>query len=149
MRLLLDTNVLLDFFQRRQPFFNDFRELLFLHFTGDVELWASVKSFTDIHYVAARQKSSVEVQRAFASSESFLHICSIDGSDVMRAARAEWRDFEDCLIYQAAQKVKADYIVTRDAAGFEAKDIPSLSPRELLVLLRERFEFLDENGTPL
>ena len=144
MRLLADTNVLIDFFERRQPFFEDWKELLLLSILGRVELWASAKSFTDIHYVASKQVGSREIQRAFAESFSFLHVCSIDGSDIKRAAELAWDDFEDCVVYQAALKTKADYILTRDADGFRDAAIPTITPHELLERIRLEIRIAEE-----
>ena len=42
--------------------------------------------------------------------------------------REQWEDFEDCLIWRAAKKIKADYIVTRNTADFVRSDIPVLTP---------------------
>ena len=75
---------------------------------------------------------------------TFLHVCSIDGNDVKRAAAAQWYGFEDCVIYQAAQKTKADYILTRNKRDFEEDMIPAITPPELLAQIHEEFEFRDE-----
>ena len=144
MRLLVDTNVLLDLYQRREPFYEDWGELLFLQNMGDVELWASAKSFTDIHYIASKQLDSRLIQRYFVDSFAYLRICSIDGADIKHAAQAQWKDFEDCIIYQAAQKTKADYILTRNVDDFEEHRIPAITPREFLDIIHEEFEFRDE-----
>lgn len=144
MKLLVDTNVLIDGYLKRDPFYEDWREIRLIQMMGDIELWASAKSFTDVHYVASRYLDSRRIQRAFLESFSYLHVCSIDGNDVRRAAEAQWRDFEDCLVYQAAQKTKADYILTRNKQDFEEDRIPAITPEELLARFHEEFEFQDE-----
>lgn len=124
MKLFLDTNILIDYFARRGPFVAPLVQLRIMQLFGDVELWASARSFTDIFYVLHKQVGAVELQRAFEESASFLKICSIDGTDVLEASKLQWPDFEDCLIDRAAQKVKADFILTRDPKGFERSKIP-------------------------
>lgn len=131
MKLLLDTNVLIDYFARRSPYFESWLVLRVMQAFGDAELWTSSKSFTDVFYVLRKQVGSTELQHAFEESASFLRICSIDGNDILSASKARWPDFGDCLIYQAAMKVKADIIVSRDADGFERSKIPVLSPCDL------------------
>jgi len=84
------------------------------------------------------------VQQAILSSLAFLNVCSIDGSDVKQAAEAQWDDFEDCIIYRAAQKTKADYILTRNTRDFEEDKIPAITPTELIAQIHEKFEFRDE-----
>ena len=136
MRLLLDTCVLIDYFGRREPFFEACNALRVADWFGEVELWASAKSFTDVFYVLSRHAASMDIQRAFSASSSFLHIASIDGGDIMRAAQEGWDDFEDCLIAQAAKKIGADWIVTRDVKGFTRSRIPVMTPVDVAAWLR-------------
>ena len=137
MRLLLDTNVLIDFYAQREPFCQSAKKLLIMRAFGDAELWASAKSFTDIFYVLRKDADSASIQRAFEESFQGLQLCGVDGSDVTLAAHMKWNDFEDCLVYICAQKVKADYLITRDKNGFERAAIPVLSPEEFLQLIAE------------
>lgn len=44
--------------------------------------------------------------------------CSVDEGDIKQALQARWHDFEDSLINVCAEKVKADYLITRDEKGF-------------------------------
>lgn len=130
MRLLLDTNALIDLFGRRQPFFADCERLMLMRLFGDAELWTSAKSYTDVFYVLKKPLGSEAVQRMFSKSMEYLNVCSIDGADIARAASLEWPDFEDCLVSVAAEKIKADYILTRDVRGFSASKIPACSATE-------------------
>ncbi|MBQ1841211.1 MAG: PIN domain-containing protein, partial [Atopobiaceae bacterium] len=65
MKLLVDTNVLIDGYLKRSPFYEDWKEIRLIQMMGDIELWASAKSFTDVHYVASRYLDSRRIQRAF------------------------------------------------------------------------------------
>ena len=128
MNLLLDTNILIDFFMQRKPFYEYTLKLQMLKEFGDGELWCSAKSFTDIFYVLNKSVSSEDIQRAFLVSLEFLRVCSIDGDDIKLAASLGWHDFEDCLIEVAAQKLKADFIITRDADGFKEGKTKAITP---------------------
>lgn len=131
MKLLLDTNVLIDYFTRRQPYFDCWKQVLAMQYFGDAELWASAKSFTDVFYVAKKPIGSKALQAAFVESLSFINVCSIGKEDIEYAAAEPWDDFEDRLVDIAAQKVKADAILTRDKKGFVLSTIPSIAPDEL------------------
>ena len=145
MRLLLDTNVLIDAFLAREPFYQDWLKILNLWVCGRAELWASAKSFTDICYVCCKSNDSAIVQRAFVESFSYLNVCSVGGQDVLNTARLEWRNFEDCLTYQAALRVKADFIITRNARDFAQSRIPALTPKEFFDYLREHEHLVFED----
>ena len=148
MRLLLDTNVLIDHYARREPFDRMSRMLVTARLFGDVELWASAKSFTDVFYVGRRFIDGIELQRALTASLDYLDVCAIDTRDIREAASRGWSDFEDCLIAVAAEKVKADFIVTRDQRGFHDSSIPTISPSALSELLAQRGLNFDEVTVP-
>ena len=135
MKLLLDTNVLIDYYLSRPGFAPDIRRLFALAALGKVELWASAKSFTDVFFVGSRAVDSAVLQEVIAKSLDVLNVCSIDGGDVRSCLEEKWPDFEDCLVARAAEKVKADAIVTRDLGGFARAAMPARTPTEVVGLL--------------
>ena len=141
-KLFLDTNVLIDYYARRAPYFDQCISLRVMQAFGDAELWVSAKSFTDVFYVLKRSVGASELQRAFAQSVAaetgFLRVCSITGADIEAAAAAAWPDFEDCLVHQAALKVQASAILTRDAAGFAQATVPVYTPVEFFKRLHAK-----------
>ena len=132
MRLFLDTNILIDFYAQRAPFTSLVCKLIAMEMFGDAELWVSAKSFTDIFYVMSKHKESHLIQEAFRESFRWLQICSIDTQDIAEATKRQWHDFEDCLVALGAEKVKADYLITRDKTGFAHSVVKVLSPQEFL-----------------
>jgi len=110
----------------------DWLTLLVAQDFKDVELWASAKSFTDVFYVTQKAVGSMRLQQMFLESLKFLHVCSIGLADIQGAAQLAWDDFEDCLIDVAARKVKAAFIITRDASGFSQSKIPALSAHDFI-----------------
>lgn len=139
MKLFLDTNLLIDYFASRIPYRDFFMKLLAMNEFGDAELWVSAKSFTDVFYVCKKHVPSRALQQAFSNCGDFLRICSIGEQDIMLAANRAWPDFEDCLVAIAAEKVKADYLVTRDLDGFRDSKVPVLSPQGLLDTLERDY----------
>ena len=137
MRALLDTCVLFDIATRRMPFEDSLRLFLPQAF-GDLELWVSAKSYTDIFYVMSKQAESAQVQRAMLKSLEQFNVCSVDKNALVKALEMEWPDFEDCLISVCAEKVEADAIITRDAKGFGRSSVPAMSPTQMFQLLEQR-----------
>ena len=133
MKLLLDTNVLIDLVLNRKPYVEDTRKLMVAGFYHDAELWASAKSFTDVFYVARKVAPNVSVAYdAIQAIARELSICSIDATDVGNALSLRWPDFEDCVVYQAARKLKADYLITRNGKDFAGSSVPTMTPTEFL-----------------
>ena len=128
MKLLIDTNVLLDVFLCREQFVADAKKLFIMKQFRDAELWIAAQSYTDLYYVGAKAHGSAHMQEILKEVFPLLNICSIDGVDISNALSEQWEDFEDCLIWRAAKKIKADYIVTRNTTDFIRSDIPVLTP---------------------
>ncbi len=137
MRALLDTNVLIDLFTERPPEGEEASKLAVMQELGDIELWVSAKSFTDVFYVMSKDNDSDSVQKTFLESLSFLKVCSVDVDDIRKAAERSWLDFEDCLIDVSAEKANVDLLLTRDRSGFSQSQIRALSPKELFAWLEE------------
>ena len=136
MRVLLDTNALFDI-TARQSEYPESAMLLVPNFFGDVELWVSAKSYTDIFYVLCKNMESGAIQDAFLSGLDHLQVCSVDKDVVKEAASRKWEDFEDCIMAVCAERIGADFIATRDEKGFAQARVPAISPEELLGILSE------------
>ena len=137
MKLLLDTNVLTDFYLQREQFSTNINSIAAAAIHGDVELWASAKSYTDIFYIGKKYFTSSVLQNAFLESFKFIHVCSIDIEDIKTAAKECWSDFEDCLIHKSAQKVNADLIVTRDSKGFTKSTVKTATLAEIIKMFAD------------
>lgn len=137
MRLFLDTNILIDYFGNRGEPGRLALRLALLHVFEDAELWVSSTSFTDAFYVLNKHLPSEKLQQGFLNSLKTFQVCSLERADIVRACERGWPDFEDALIDVSAQKVKADYLVTRDA-GFSQAQTAVLTPEEVFEMLQQR-----------
>ena len=140
MRVLLDTNVLIGLYTQQPPEGDIAQKLLVMKEFGDVELWVSAKSFTDVFYVLHKTYSSDYVQSAFEESYQWLEICSVDSADIHRATSRRWADFEDCLVDVCAEKVKADFLLTRDEKGFAQAHVPVMSPGDFFNYIESEYQ---------
>jgi predicted nucleic acid-binding protein len=137
MKLLLDTNVLIDYFGQREPYGAVAKQLAIIEAFGDAELWVSAKSYTDVFYVLKKYIDPKRLQEVFAQSLKIFSLCSLEKNDIALACEQQWPDFEDALIDLAAQKVKADYLITRDE-GFALAKTPTLTPDQLVLKFKEK-----------
>ncbi len=135
MNLLLDTNVFIDYLGRKPPFFEAAQRVVVAGFFGDAKLWVPATSLKDAFYVLSRYVDPLRVQQAFLKVCEIVTPVDVTAEDALRAARLEWDDYEDCLVACCADKVRADYLVTRDAAGFARSCVPVTSPGEWLAMM--------------
>ena len=86
MKLLIDTNVLLDvFFHVREQFVADAKKLFIMKQFRDAELWIAAQSYTDLYYVGTKAHGSDRMQEILKEVFPLLNVCSIDGADISNA----------------------------------------------------------------
>lgn len=126
MRLLIDTNIIIDFALRREPFFEQARLLMTLGELGEFDLFISGSQITDVYYLLSNggKESRAEPAKRFLRSIcDFVRIVPIGQGEIQSALDSDWNDFEDACVYQAARSVKADAIITRNRKDFEKSHI--------------------------
>ena len=131
MRVLIDTNVVLDFVLNRTPFADD-AATLFQHIEQQTfSAVVSASAITDIFYLLKKEKVD-----AVAFLKDFLSVVDVLGVDktiIMYALHSGWADFEDAVQAQVAIENNIDAIITRNIKDFSRlKEIQVLTPTELL-----------------
>lgn len=133
IRVLVDSNVLVDFLARRAGFYALARKLMVFAEMGDYELWMSSSQVTDVFYVLSsggKASCAPAAREALAALRRFVHVCAPGEREVDRALGSAWTDFEDALVYQVATSIDASVIVTRNGCDFARSAIPVCTPEE-------------------
>jgi predicted nucleic acid-binding protein len=133
VRVLIDTNIVLDFLLQREPFFQD-AELLFQAINaGQLIGYVTATTLTDIFYISRKHTRSVEQARqAVSETLTAMVICPIDRAVLESAFNSGLVDFEDAVQIFGAVAQGLDAILTRDNKGFLSSPIPVLSVQDLL-----------------
>ena len=133
MRLLIDTNVILDVLLRREPFCTMAEKVLSLPKNTGVEKYFSASAVTDVYYIAYRQIKNREVVRELLGRVlQTVKIATVTAEDIRAAFALNWKDFEDAVQYSVAKTNHFDGIVTRNMEGFDADDeVKIFTPEEL------------------
>lgn len=131
MRVLIDTNVVLDFLQARSPFVEDAVKLFEKIDAGEVEGFIAATTITNIYYIIRKAAGAIMAQDAITQILTDLQICAVDRNVLEQANALNFRDFEDAVQYACAIAYKVDAIVTRDLSGFVDAEIPIISPGEI------------------
>jgi len=133
MKVLVDTNVLLDFLLEREPFKKDAEELFAAIDSGQIIGYVTATTLTDIFYIARKHTRSLELAReAVSSTLETMTICPINRNVLEAAFVSSLTDFEDAVQIYSAIAQNLDAIVTRDTKGFVSSTIPVYSVQELL-----------------
>ena len=132
---MLDTNVILDFLLEREPFAIDAKRIIAEIESGSIEGFLSPTSVTTIHYLIAKARSKKSADEIIFKLLQLFEISMIDKNILIEAALHNGSDFEDSVIYTSALFSGMDWIVTRDAKGFQNAKVGALSPAELVARL--------------
>lgn len=133
---LLDTNVLIDYLARREPFGDDATELMRAGPAGEAQFYAASLSFANIEYIMRRQTSATQVRQLLLRLMQLVEILPVDVTTIRQALASDFTDFEDSIQHAAAcAQPTIGAIVTRDPKGFRSSVLPILSITQALTEL--------------
>ena len=133
MKIMCDTNIIIDVLLEREPFVEASCHVLSLCEEHKIDGYISASSITDIYYLVRKYTHSTELAyKAIGKVLEIVKICSVTNNDVLTAFQRKAKDFEDCLLVICAMSIHCNYIITRNKKDFEEFDIPLLTPTELL-----------------
>ena len=133
MRVLLDTNIVIDFLQKREPYFKDVEQIFNLCVSGEADGFITASSCTDIYYFSRKvTKSANKAKVIMANLFMLVGVLDTKGMDCFNALFSSMKDFEDAVIVETASNQQIDYIVTRNLKNFKEATIEVLSPKEFI-----------------
>ena len=133
MRILIDTNVILDILQKREPFFEDSYQALRKAVENNIECLISASAATDIFYIL--RKSSGCAQQAKKQLEQLAQLAAfadVQGIDIHTALARTMPDFEDAVVDAVAERNEASYIITRNNRDFTGSMVPAILPADFV-----------------
>ena len=134
MKILIDTNVVLDLLLERKPFVEDATTLFEQIEQGNLQGYIAATTVTNIFYIIrkteGRRVALIAVNRLLAG----LSLCLVTRETVEMALRLDLKDFEDGIQLACATLNQLEGIVTRSQKDFINSNLPIYSPTELLTL---------------
>jgi predicted nucleic acid-binding protein len=135
MRLLVDTDVLLDIALKRDPFFAASAKLLDRGQSLTCDLGISWHTASNFYYIASRLGTSEQAVSFLYDLSRLVEIAPTESSHLRVAAKTGLADFEDAMQVAAALAFGADRIVTRNLKDFKKSPIPAVAPDEAVRLV--------------
>ena len=137
MKVLIDTNVILDVLYKREGFYEDSLKIWKLCETRMLDGYISALSIPNIVYILRRELDPEKTLEVINNINLVFKIYDLKSDIIMQAAEKKTKDYEDALQMVTAQKLKASFIVTRNIKDFAGSKIIAVKPSELL----ERLDF--------
>ena len=138
MTAVIDTCVIIDALQNREPFSQDAQKLFLAVSNRQFEGVLTAKSVTDIFYILRRGLHSDSLTKDCVRKLFLLFgVADTYAVDCQMALGAETKDFEDAVMIETAKRIGADCIVTRNLKDYKSSEIPVYSPSAFLNMLNK------------
>ncbi len=132
MKVLFDTNVVLDVLLARKPHATTAAQVFALVERGKMRGSVCATTVTTIYYLATRAVGPKGAEKHLRQLLSLFEVAPVTSAVVTSALDLGFADFEDAVVHEAACACGASAIVTRNAKDFARASLPVLSPVELL-----------------
>lgn len=132
MKLLIDANILLDVLQNRKPYVCDSSVIWKLCETERADGYVSALTFANLVYIMRKEMTPKKIEEILHSLSLIFEFTEVSPSNLMRATQLGWDDFEDAIQSITAERIHADYIITRNVRDFAKSRITALTPSELI-----------------
>ncbi len=138
MKVFLDTNILLDYLLKRQPFYESAKKVIEMCLYK-IDGFVTPHSLIDVFYMLSeRTDATIEKSReTILKLRAVLYVIPENDDRVyMAAGNTDFADFEDSMQNESALFAGVDYIITRNKKDFEKATIPVLTTEEFVELTK-------------
>ena len=131
MKILIDTNVILDVLCNRKEFVDGSLKVFKYCEANQITGCISALSVPNIVYIMRKELDGEKVKEILTTLTSLFTVIDLRESDLTKAADMDFSDYEDALQSVCATRAKVNYIVTRNIKDFKNSTVPAIKPSEL------------------
>ena len=133
MKALIDTCVIVDILQKRDPFYAAAMEILLAVSNKKCTGILTAKSITDIYYILRRSiHNEQEVRKLVRVLFTLFEVVDTFSIDCELALSSTIKDYEDAIMVETGSRVGAECVVTRNLKDYKLSTLPVLSPDQFL-----------------
>lgn len=131
MKVLIDTNVILDVLANREAFVEDATKVFKLCEVKKITGYISALSIPNIVYIMRKELDGDKVKDIIEKLTLVFGIAELKSDDLKRATLLDFTDYEDAVQSCQASRIKADYIITRNIRDYKNSQVTAIKPAEL------------------
>jgi len=133
MNILLDTNVMMDILEEREPFYKDSVAVLKLISTINARCYFSASSAKDVFYLMKKHTGNLTLaKKAIVTISKFAVFCDTTKQDIQEALLSNIVDFEDAVLVAGAIRDNMDFVITRNVRDFANSTVLTITPTDFL-----------------
>ena len=138
MKILIDTNIVIDALTSREPWSEDAEKIFLMAANNIIDMYITVSSATDIYYLIRKHLHSTETARQIMGKlYSLVGLIEVKGEDLIDALASPITDYEDAVVEQVARRSDMEGIVTHNQKDYEAGITKIYSPEDFVRLLEQ------------
>jgi predicted nucleic acid-binding protein len=128
-KILLDTDVILDFFFDRSPFAENASKILTYCENKKISGYVTPVILSNIYYLLRKTATHKQVIAHLKMLLTILEIASVNKTIVLKAIHSDFNDFEDALQNFTAENEKGiRIIVTRNFKDYKTSKLSVMTP---------------------
>lgn len=136
MKVLVDTNVIIDALTQRQPWVKEAEDIFMMAANYTIDMCITASEATDIYYLVRKYlHDSVKAKLSIATLFSLVHILDVNEKDCTDALVSAIDDYEDAVQEKSAVRNGIDYIITRNKKDFANSILKVVTPSEFVALV--------------
>lgn len=132
MKVLIDTNIILDVLCKRPAFYEDSAKIFKLCEVKKISGVIYALSIPNIMYILRKELDADKTREILDSLMLIFSVADLKADDLKKAADMRFKDYEDAIQSACATRIKANYIVTRNIKDFSESKVTAIKPAELL-----------------
>jgi len=135
-RILVDTNILLDYVLMREPFYKDAKSIILACADGRINGCIAAHSIPNMFFILRKDYNEKERREILSALCTIFDIEGIDKTKLLAGLQKEdFSDFEDCLQAECAKAYGAGYIVTRNVSDYKISEVEAILPKDYLAVI--------------
>lgn len=136
MRVFLDSDIILDFLLKREPFFKEALNLFLLKEKNNFKLYTSAIIISNVYYISSKQFTGELAKQKIKELTSIIQITDSTKQSIYQAFESNFSDFEDAIQYFTAEESKCTFFITRNTKDYKkAKNMRVLTSAQFCKLL--------------
>ena len=132
MKVLIDTNIILDVLCNRDEFVENSAKIFKLCEIKKIDGYISALSVPNIVYIMRKELDSEKIKDILEKLSLIFTIADLKADDIRKAAYMNFNDYEDALQSACAARLKMNFIVTRNIKDFANSKVTAITPSELI-----------------
>ncbi|MDF5723995.1 MAG: PIN domain-containing protein [Rhizonema sp. PD37] len=132
MKVLIDTNIIVDVALDRDLFFKDSEQVLGFVERKEIEGYLSASTFSDLYYIIRKTKGNIWTLQFLQRMVTLCQVATVDQAVISMALTTNFKDFEDAVQYSTAVLNHFDAIITRNSSDFPVTIPRIMTPQQLI-----------------